>query len=491
MLKSLPSESLSKKVVRGGLWVFSLRAINRGLRFIRIIILARLLAPTDFGLFGIAMLALSTLETFSQAGFKEALVQKKENVQSYLDTAWTVLVGRGLVLFLILFFSASLVARFFNSAESLLVIRIIAISTLLSGFENIGIILFQKELEFNRQFFYELSGTLVNLIVAIVLAIILRNVWALIWSSLAGSLMRCVMSYVLHPYRPRLKFNTKQFQILFRFGKWVLASTILVFLISQGDDIFVGKLLGVTALGLYQLAYAISNLPATEITHIISRVSFPAYSKLQDDYFRLKNAYLKVLQLNAVVSFPLAGAIFVLAQDFTQIFLGEKWLSMVPAMQALVLWGLIRSVGATTGPIFYSVGKPNLATKLQFIQLILLTAFIYPLTARLGILGTSLSVVLAAVIPNLLAFYFTIKITQCGLYNFSKQIGTPLMGSMISVLSVVFLKAYEFVNWSLLAFIINIAFFLIIYSASISVFGRLFDYRIWHLIKYIGKESIE
>ncbi len=114
-MQPISSESLSKRVVRGGIWVFALRITSRSLGFIRTIILARLLAPEDFGLLGIAMLAIATLETFSQTGFNAALIQKKENVESYLDTAWTVSAVRGVLLFLILFLSAPLVATFFNS----------------------------------------------------------------------------------------------------------------------------------------------------------------------------------------------------------------------------------------------------------------------------------------------------------------------------------------------------------------------------------------
>ncbi len=139
-------ESLSKRVVRGGIWVFALRIVNRGLGFIRTIILARLLAPHDFGLFGIALLAIATLETFSQTGFQAALVQKKKNVEPYLDTAWTISAIRGIILFLILFSSAPLIANFFDSAQATLIIKVIAVSTLLSGFRNIGIIFFKKEL---------------------------------------------------------------------------------------------------------------------------------------------------------------------------------------------------------------------------------------------------------------------------------------------------------------------------------------------------------
>ena len=247
-------EPLSKRVVRGGIWVFAIRITNRGLGFIRTIILARLLAPHDFGLLGIAMLAIATLETFSQTGFQAALIQKKENVESYLDTAWTVSAIRGIVLFLILFLSAPVIAKFFNSPQATLIIRVIAVSTLLSGFRNIGILFFQKELEFNKQFIYELSAILVDITVAISLAIILRNVWALVWGGLAANFVRLFMSYMLHPYHRRIRFEKEKFQDLFGFGRWVLGSSILVFLITQGDDIFLGKTLGITALGLYQMA---------------------------------------------------------------------------------------------------------------------------------------------------------------------------------------------------------------------------------------------
>ena len=280
-IKPVPSESLSKKVVRGGMWVFALRFTSRGLGFVRTIILARLLAPEDFGLLGIAMLAIATLESFSQTGFQAALIQKKENVDSYLDTAWTVSAIRGIVLFLILFLFAPVVAKFFNSPQATLVIKVIAVSMLLSGFRNIGIIFFQKDLEFNKQFTYEFSAALTDVAISISLAFILRNVWALVWGGLAGHFIRFIMSYILRPYRPHVSFKKSEFKELFGFGKWVLGSSILGFLIIQGDDIFVGKMLGVTALGLYQMAYLISNLPATEITHVISQVTFPAYSRLQ------------------------------------------------------------------------------------------------------------------------------------------------------------------------------------------------------------------
>lgn len=469
-------------MVKSGLWVFALRMLNRALGFIRTIILARLLAPEDFGLLGIALLSISMLETFSKTGFDSALIQKKENVESYLDTAWTVSALRGILLFFILLFSAPLIARFFNTPAAAQVIRVIALFTLLAGLRNIGILFFQKELEFNKQFSYEFSATLVDLTVAITLAFILRNVWALVWGGLAASLVRLVLSYVLHPHRPRMRIDREGFQELFGFGKWVLTSGILVFLVTQGDDILVGKLLGVTALGLYQMAYTLSNLPATEVTHMISKVTFPAYSKFQDDVPRLRQAYLRVLQLTAFVSFPLAGGILIFAPDFIRIFLGNKWIPMVPAVQVLVLAGLVRSIAATTGPIFHATGKPRIDTIWQIVRLLVLSTFIYPLTLRLGIFGTSIAVFLSIFAATIGFLVETIRIIKCDINILVKILILPLFTTSIVVLSVIVYQNYTLtINGLhlLLIAVLSLSYYLLLSYVT----ERTLNYGIYSLIK--------
>jgi len=429
-----PGENFSQRIVRSGFWVFLLRIVQRLFSFGRLVILARILSPNDFGLMGIALLTMATLDTFSQTGFQQALIQKKKDIKPYLDSAWTVLILRGFILFVILYFIAPYATAFFNSPEAKTIIQVIGLAILFQAFTNIGVIYFQKELEFNKQFIYQFSGTLIDFIVAISTALILKSVWALVFGLLAGNATRCFVSYLIHPYRPHLSSDLRKAKELFGFGKWILGSIILVFLITQGDDIFVGKLLGVTALGFYQMAYRISNMPATEITHVISQVTFPAYSKLQDNIPKLREAYLKVLQLTAFLSFPIAGLIFVLAPDFTKIFLGEKWMPMVPAMQVLVFAGLVRSIAATTGPIFYAVGKPKIDTQWQIVRLSVLVALIYPFTIKWGIFGASIVVFLSIFVSNIGFCFKAIKITKCGTKDFANTMLSSLVGSVIAVL---------------------------------------------------------
>lgn len=485
MTEQMNKGRLSQRVAKGGFWVFSLRAVQQLLNLVRLIILARILAPHDFGLMGIALLTMATLETFSQTGFQQALIQKKEDIESYLDSAWTVLILRGFVVFIILYFVAPYAAIFFKTPPATLIIRVIGLAILFQSFTNIGVIYFQKELEFNKQFVYQLSGTLADFIVAVSAALILKSVWALVFGLLAGNLTRCIISYVVNPYRPKLRLDFLKAKELFGFGKWVFGSSILIFLITQGDDIFVGKLLGVTALGFYQMAYLISNIPATEISHVISKVTFPAYSKIQDDLLKLKEAYLKVLQLTTFLSFPIAGLIFVLAPDFTRLFLGEKWMPMVSAMQVLVFAGLIRSIMATTGPIFHAVGKPRIDTKWQMIRLFVMAALIYPLTIKWGILGASIVVVLSIFVSNIGFCFKAIKITKCGVKNFVSTMIFPLVGTVIAILFILGLKTITDIGiWEFIVFTCVGA---LVYLIMIYLSDKFFNYRMQMLIK----ESIQ
>jgi O-antigen/teichoic acid export membrane protein len=471
-------QSLSQRAVKGGFWVFSLRITQQVFSSVRLIILARILAPSDFGLMGIALLMMSTLETFSQTGFQQALIQKKD-AESYLNSVWTISIIRGLLLFTILFFIAPYAAIFFKAPQAKPIIRVIGFVLLLQGFTNIGVIYFQKELEFNKQFLYQLSGTLADFVVAVSSVLILGSVWALVFGLMASAVVTMVASYLIHPYRPHLSKDLGGAKELFGFGKWILGSSILVFLATQGDSIFVGKLLGIVALGFYQMAYRISNTPATEIVQVVSQVTFPTYSKLQDNLPKLREAFLKVLQLTSFVSIPLAGGIFILGPDFTRIFLTPKWMPMVPVMQVLVFAGLVRSIGST--PIFSSVGKPKIETKWQMVRLLVLVAFIYPLTVRWEILGTAVAVFLSILVSTIGFNYMAIKITKCGIKEFVKIIAIPLANGIVMVLFILVLKTV--VSIGMIGFFLVVGISVFVFFALAYLSDRFINYGMYSLIK--------
>ncbi len=477
--------TLAQKAVRGGFWVFLSFGFGKVLNFIRIIILARLLLPSDFGLMGLAMLSIGAVEVFTTTGISQALIQRKECDKEVLNTGWIIGILRGILLFVVLFFGAPYIARFFNNSLLTSILRIISITFLFSGFSNIGLILLPKELDFKRKTYFNLATSLLTTIVTITLAFILRSVWALVIGLVIGSVISLIVSYFIHPFRPRIKFNLQISKELLGYGKYIFASGVIIFLVTRGDDALVGKVLGVSTLGFYTMAYSLSNMPATSITHVISQVTFPVYSKLQDNIPKLREAYLKTLQLTAFLSIPLAGGIFVLAPEFTKIFLGEKWMPMVPAMQVLCLLGVIRSIVAISGSVFQGVGKPKLLTQVSFAQLIILAIIIYPLTVKYNILGTGMAVVIAMLLVQSWTILQTAKIINEKLMVILKVLSLPILGVLVMMVSIYLIKRYLLLQVLLSNLLLLILFGVIIYLGIIILLKRDIFFEIKKLAKLI------
>jgi len=292
-----PSD-LSEGVARGSLLLFIERIVIRGLLFVKTVILARILFPDDFGLFGMATMILFVIDLLFQPGMGSAVVHEKENIKKYLDSAWTVNVLRGLALGLILFFfGAPLAGKFFHNEMVVPLARALSLSFFMGGFLNIGVTLLQKELRFNRIFFYDVIYVMTNVGALIGAALILRNTWALLLGMLIAQFADLVLSYIFHPFRPRICFNLKKSLHLFKFGKWIWFSSVVGFLVSQGDNLTVGRMLDPKDLGFYQVAFALATLPAVEIAKALGSVLFPFYSKIQGDAGRLKDSFVRIARM--------------------------------------------------------------------------------------------------------------------------------------------------------------------------------------------------
>jgi O-antigen/teichoic acid export membrane protein len=458
--------TLSQKTARGGIWVFGSLFFNKALFFVQTIILVRLLTPDEFGLMGIAYVALAAIAVFTETGFNSALIQRKEYNNDVLNTAWVMQIARGLVLFLVLFLASSFIANFYENPQLESILRVIGLSYLFGGFMNIGIILFSKELNFKKRVLYEQVTNISAIIVTVILAFILRNVWALVIGHITGALMGTLVSFGIHPFMPRFKFKIDVAKELFGFGKHVFVAGVLIFLITQGDDALVGKVLGMGALGFYVLAYNLSNMPATSITHVISSVSFPAYSKLQDDYDRLGSAYVKILRFTALLSIPLAGFIFILGPDFVKFVYGQEWTPMIPALLIMCFLGLFRSLVATIAPVFMAIGKPYISNKIIFGQLVVLVVSIYPLTKLYGIAGAALSGMLCYLYSLILHYIKLSKMIDYIKSNALKTITLPFIMTIATILIVFIGKNFLYSINSITSLIIYSILSLVIYFSG-------------------------
>jgi len=473
---------LSHKVTKGALWVTVSGICSKGLGLISSIILARLLLPSDFGLLAIATAIVSMTQGLTTTGFGSALIQKQEKPEDFLNTAWTFELAKYFILFFILFFSAPFFALFFKEPAAIAVLRVISFSLIFQGLANIGIIYFRKKLDFKRQFIFNIVPQIIYIIVVIPLAFILRNVWALVWASVAKSLVDCAISYIMHPYRPRLDFNINKAKELFNFGKWILGQSIVVIITHQGITMFVGKFLGIPMLGFYNRAEAFSTGIFQQLTQIIWQVGYPAYSQLQKITVRLKRAYLLTLKLLTFFGLPMAGGLLILSWDFTHLFLTDKWIIIVPVIQVLCLSAMIGFVTTPAGIMFQAVGRPSIGTKIATVGVIILAITIYPLSLKWGITGTAISFLLSTLIILPVNCYMAIKIVKCSVWEFIKPILLAMINTGIMMIGVFGVKNYLFVKISFVQFFSLVIGGAAIYFVVACFFDMFFDYGVYKLI---------
>jgi len=388
------SGSLKAQVAKGAVWLYSLQGTQKAMTIVQMIILARLLSPKDFGLIGIATIAMGTLEVFSITGFSKALVQRQDINNDFLNTAWTVAIIRGIVLFLILFFAAPLISGFFSVPESLPIIQVLALSFLLKGLRNIGVIYFSKKLEFHKTFIWQLSAFVAGFTVTIWLAIVLRDKWAIVWGMMATQIVSAFGSYIVSGYRPRVHLNLQIAKGLFVYGKWILWSNILVFLSRQGDKLFLTKFFGVVPLGTYTMATKFAEQP-TVVNMVVQKILFPAYSSIQDNIERMRRIYLKVLSFVALCAVPVMVGMMLLAKPFVFTVLGEKWSAAVVPMQILSIGILVKSITGSSASLFNAYGKPSANFYMTLVQVCVLFISVIPLAAKFGINGVALSFTLS------------------------------------------------------------------------------------------------
>lgn len=482
---------LYKRSIKGGYWVFVIRLTAQLLEFVKTIIVFNILFEENLELIFVANLLMAGLTTFTESGFRAALVQKKENVAGYLDTAWVIGILRGILLFVAVYFAAPLFASFKVEPDliplAISVIRAMGICFLIGAFQNIGTVYFQKELEFHKTFWLRMVGTLTNIVLSISLLLIFRNVWAVVVARLITAAVNLVVSYLLCSYRPKFHFVPEKARELWKFGKWLFGSKIIGYLLNQGDDWFVLFFFPeALPFKLYRGAYRIAYMPATYISSTISQVSFPAYSKIQHDLPRLREAYLKVLQMTALISIPTAFLIFTLSPDFVKLFLVKESHAMIPIIQILAVKGLMGSIGATRSPIFMAYGKPQANWCFHFIRLAILAITIYPLTKLWGIIGTAISTVLVGVLVNPLGTLLICRILSCSIWENLKKTISPLCASIIMAIVLLASKSFFFSETTLLFLILHITIGISTYLISV----WLFDFIFRHGLREIIQEQI-
>lgn len=392
-------QDVNRKMAIGAAWMILFKITERLIGLVSTIILARLLVPEDFGLIAMAMSVIAVLELLGAFSFDMALIQNQSAERKHYDTAWTFNVIFGVGTALLLMALAGPAASFYEESRLTAVMLCLAAFPLLQGFENIGVVAFRKEMQFDREFNFLLARKVAGFLITIPAALLLRNYWALIIGMLSGRLVSVALSYRLHPYRPRLSLEAAA--DLFDFSKWLFFNNLLFFAKNNSADFVVGKLAGSGALGVYSVAFQIANLPTTELVAPINRAVFPGYSRLSSNLADLRQGYLNVIGVIAMFALPAGVGIAVTSEALVMALLGPKWMAAAGIIGILAIFGVLTAMQTNMGSVYLALGQPQVSTWLAVAYVAVLLPLLIAWTGPYGAEGAAWAylVTVAALLP--------------------------------------------------------------------------------------------
>ncbi len=400
--------SLKQKTTKGLFWSSVERFSNQGVSFIFSIILARILAPSDFGIVAMIGIFFAVAQSFVDSGFSNALVRKTDRREEDLSTCFYFNIGVGIVAYIVLFLIAPFIADFYNQPILSPIIRITGFGVVLNSLCVVQQALFTIKIDFKSQAKVTLSATIISGIVGVVLAYQGYGVWALVWQGVVMSLVRMGLLWLMSKWCPKAGFSKDSFHYLFGYGSKLLASGLLDTIYNNIYPIVIGKFYSPAQLGNYSRALSFAQLPSSNITSILQRVTFPVLSTIQDDLPRLQTNYRRLLKLSAFIVFPLMMGLAAVAFPLIRIVLTPKWEGCSFYLQIIcfaLMWYPIHAINLN---LLQVKGRSDLFLRLEIIKKIV-GVCIMCITIPLGITAMCIGMVASSFIALFINTFYTGK----------------------------------------------------------------------------------
>lgn len=466
--------NVTSQMARGVVWMMLLKFAVRGLGLISTLILVRLLSPKDFGLVAMATVFIGIMDVFSWFSFDMVLIQKQTASREHYDTAWTYNVIFKTISTLVLLACAYPASLYYDEPRVTAIMAILAAGVFLGGFENIGIVNFRKNMQFNRDFQFMFLRKFSGFIVTVPLAFIFRSYWALIIGMTFSRVFTLVLSYAMESYRPRFSLAARH--DLFDFSKWLFLNNVFYAFRMRSAELIIGRVSGAQALGLFTVSYEISNMPTTELVAPINRAVFPGYAKMSSDLSALRNGYLNVISMIALFAIPAGAGIAATAQLLVPVALGEQWLAATPLIAVLGFYGVVTALQTNIASVYMAIGRPQVLTALHALHLVVLLSVAIPATLKFGIHGAALSylgVSLLLLPVNYAVMFRTISLPAL---TFLARIWRPLAAAIVMYFAVRELVDYVMVQSHASP---NVLHFLIVCFAGALVYSLMILLTWW------------
>ncbi|MDE6553323.1 MAG: lipopolysaccharide biosynthesis protein [Muribaculaceae bacterium] len=423
------SESLKNKTVKGTIWSSLERFSVQGIQFVVMIIMARILTPADYGLVGMLAIFIAVSQSLIDSGFSQALIRKQDRSEIDNSTVFYFNIGVGIILYLVLFLSAPLIADFYNEPQLIPITRVVGLSLVFNSLSIVQRALLTVTLDFKTQAKASFVGAILSGAIGISMAYTGYGVWAIVWQQISNLATVTILLWILSHWKPIWAYSWKSFRDLFGFGSKLLASGLLDTIFRNLYLIVIGKFFKASDLGYYTRAHQFTDFASSNITGIFMRVAYPVLASIQTDDKRLSNVYRRLLRTSAFIIFPLMMILAAVARPLILSFLTKEWLFSATLIQILCLSQMWYPIHGINLNLLQVKGRSDLFLKLEILKKII-TVINLCITLPLGLIPMCIGMIVTSIIALVINTYYTEKLIHLGFFKQMKDLLPTLLLSL-------------------------------------------------------------
>lgn len=435
------TESLKDRAINSMLWVTIDKTGGYFLIFVSNLVLARLLMPEDFGCIAMLHVFLAIADIIVHGGFGSALIQKKNPKHIDYASVFYINLAISIVLYGLLFALAPAIARFYSMPLLSKILRIQALELIINSFSVVQLSMLKKSLKFKAIAVRNILSHFLGLTTCIICAVLGLGVWSLVINVLVTRLIGALLLWKASSWRPTLEFSWMSVKELFGFGGFMLLSSIISSIYNELQSLLVGKFYSAADLGYVNQAKKLEGIPSGALSSVVTQVSFPVFSKLQDNVAALKNGLKKNIKSIQYINLPMMLLLVVIAEPLIELLYGERWLASVPYFQILCVSRFLGVIVPLNMSIISAKGKGKLYLITQLIKCGF-SIIVIVLSVHHGIYALMIAL---ALIPF---FEFTV----CSMvnhrlihYGFLHQIGDILPTFVVSLVLAILIYSLKYI----------------------------------------------
>lgn len=428
-------DSLLGRSLRGGGFLAAGSFLENGGRFIRNIILARLLVPEAFGIMATITASVAVIEAITQIGLRQSTIQNKNSTEiGFINAVWWISSLRGFVLYAIAFFTAPHIATYFNQPDATNVLRIGFLVVLLNGLISPRVYLLEKELRFKKWVILMQGAAISGVILAIVASFYLRSVWGLVLGYLSESFLRLILSFIFCPMMPAFKISREHAGSVIQFSKKMFGLPFLMMVYAQLDIYVIGKVLTLNALGMYVLVRSIADMPSTFFSKIVDPIILPVFSKLQDDILKIKIILFQTTEYAGYFLIPLACFFIFFSTPLLSLVYGVEYVALALPFAIMNITVLMLMMFSMIVQTYFALGQPNIHRNASFVRTLTFVILIYPFTKYFGLTGTALAALISMIILKFIQLIYAKHLLKFTTREYASRWLPGLLSALIIII---------------------------------------------------------